>query len=313
MVLPLTVAEGVAAVVLLGAFVVHELHTKHPMLDVRVFTNRAFSGASGAVALTFFALFGSLFALTQYLQLVHGYSPLAAGVRALPFAVAMGATSPLSALAARRLGVRAVVPTGLAMMGIGVGLLSFLHPATPYLDVVGAVVVMGAGMGLVMAPASEVIMTSVPPERAGLASAVNDTVREVGGSLGVAIIGSVVSAGFRSHLHTSGLPLAAARSARSSIAAAEAVAAHAGSQGAPLVASAHSAFTAGLSYGFKVGAVVALAGAVGTALLIPRKAHQASTQGRFLPERGDAGGRACKVATMRDRVSDGSITSSISK
>jgi hypothetical protein len=216
-------------------------------------------------------------------------------------------------VAARRLGVRSVVPTGLALMGIGVGLLSFLHPTTPYLDVAGAVVVMGAGMGLVMAPASEVIMTSVPPERAGLASAVNDTVREVGGSLGVAIIGSVVSAGFRAHLATGGLPGAAARNARSSIAGAEAVAAHAGTHGAALVTSAHSAYTAGLSYGFRAGAAVALAGAVGAALLIPRKNHQASTQGRFLPSLDGTGGQARNVATMRDRVAAGSITSSISK
>jgi MFS family permease len=229
-----------------------------------------------SVALTFFALFGTLFALTQYLQLVHGYSPLAAGVRALPFAVAMGALSPLSAVAARRLGVRTVVPTGLALMGVGVGLLSFLHPATPYLDVVGAVVIMGAGMGLVMAPASEVIMTSVPQDRAGLASAVNDTVREVGGSLGVAVIGSLVSAGFRAHVTTTGLAPTAAHTARSSVAAADAVAAQAGSQGAALISSAHSAYTIGLSHGFKVAAAVALVGAVGAALLIPRREAKAA-------------------------------------
>jgi hypothetical protein len=126
-------------------------------------------------------------------------------------------------------------------------------------------------MGLVMAPASEVIMTAVPAHQAGLASAVNDTVREVGGSLGVAIVGSLVSAGFRTHLATGGLSPAAAHAARSSLTAAETVAAQAGPHGAALVASAHSAYTTAMAQGFEVAAVVALLGAIGAAILIPRR------------------------------------------
>jgi EmrB/QacA subfamily drug resistance transporter len=260
-----TLIEAGAAAVVIGGFIVWELRSAHPMIDIRVFANRAFSGAAGAVALTFFALFGSLFALTQYLQLVHGYSTLGAGVRALPFALATGALSPLSSIAARRLGVRIVVPAGLALMGAGLLWLAQVHPATPYLDIAGAVTIMGAGMGLVMAPASETIMSSLPVHQAGVGSAVNDTVREVGGALGVAVIGSLVSAGYRSHLHlSSALPANVVHTARSSIAAADGV-------GPSVSGAAHSAFTTAMSQGFEVAAGVALIGAVLAYLRIPSK------------------------------------------
>jgi hypothetical protein len=220
-----TIGEAAA----IGGFIAWELRRAHPMIDLRVFANRAFSGAAAAVALTFFALFGSLFALTQYLQLVHGYSALAAGVRV-------------------------VIPSGLVLMGAGLAWLAQAGPTTPYLDLAGAVVVMGAGMGLVMAPASETIMSSLPAHQAGVGSAVNDTVREVGGALGVAVIGSVVSA---------------ADQARASIAAADAIAAHTGPAGPVVTAAAHQAYTTGMTHGFEVAAAVALVGAVATAWRIP--------------------------------------------
>ena len=118
---PRTLAElGILAVAFAG-FVIWEARSSNPMIDVRVFTSRAFSAASGALALTFFALFGSLFVLTQYLQLVQGYTTLAAGVRALPFAIAMAGVSPLSSVLARRFGVRAVIPAGLLLMAADCG------------------------------------------------------------------------------------------------------------------------------------------------------------------------------------------------
>jgi EmrB/QacA subfamily drug resistance transporter len=263
-----TIGEAAFAALVICGFVVWELRSAHPMIDIRVFANRAFSGAAGAVALTFFALFGSLFALTQYLQLVHGYSALAAGIRALPFALAMGALSPLSSIAARRFGVRMVVPSGLALMGIGLLWLAQAQPATPYADLLGAVALMGAGMGLVMAPASETIMSSLPLHQAGVGSAVNDTVREVGGALGVAVIGSLVSAGYRSHLHLSStLPASVVETARSSIAAADAV-------GPSVSPAAHAAFTNAMSQGFEVAAGVAIVGAVLAFLRLPAKADR---------------------------------------
>ena len=266
----LTLLEAAAAVILIGAFIVYELRSSHPMIDIRVFANRAFSGAAASVTLIFFTLFGSLFALTQYLQLVHGYTALSAGIRALPFAAAMGALSPLSTVLAGRLGVRRVLPSGLVLMAAGLAWLAQAQPTTPYLTVMGAVVLMGAGMGLVMAPASTVIMNSLPLHQAGAGSAVNDTVREVGGALGVAVIGSLVSAGYRAHLHLPAvLPASVAHIARSSIAAADIVAQRAGAASPAITTSAHSAFTTAMGHGFEVAAAVALIGAVVTWLRLP--------------------------------------------
>ena len=143
----------------------------------------------------FFALFGSLFVLTQYLQLVHGYSPLSAGLRALPFALAMAAVSPVSPVLAQRLGARVIIPAGIALMGAGLLDLSTAQVHTAYPPLAVAVAIMGTGMGLVMAPASTTIMTTVPAHQAGAGSAINDTIREVGGALGIAIVGSLAAGG----------------------------------------------------------------------------------------------------------------------
>lgn len=271
---PLTLAEAGGAVALLAGFVMWELRSSHPMMDVRVFANRAFSAASASVALVFFVLFGSLFALTQYLQLVHGYSPLSAGLRALPFAVGMGLASAVSARLVGRFGIRWVVPAGLALMAGGLVRLGQVAPLTPYPAMMWAVLVMGLGMGLVMAPASESIMTTLPPAQAGVGSAVNDTVREVGGSLGVAVLGSIVSAAYQARVAVRGLPSGLAHAVRSSVAAADRVAAGAGSSGAPLAAQAHRAFTSAMGTGFDVAAGVAIAGAVVLTIALPRPRAQ---------------------------------------
>ncbi len=246
------------------------------MIDLRVFANRAFSAATASVGLTIFALMGSLFVLTQYLQLVHGYSPLAAGVRALPFAAALGVMAPLSTVLTERLGAKRVVPGGLALMGLGLLDLSRVGVDSPYSGIALAVAVMGAGMGLVMAPASTTIMATVPSHQAGVGSAVNDTVREVGGALGVAVVGSLSAALYRHQL--SGVltahhaPVGVIRLADGSIAAADAVGAHVGGpSGAALVAAAHTAFTSAMATGMQVAAAVALAGAVACYVTLPRR------------------------------------------
>ena len=132
-----------------------------------MFAVRAFSAAAASVTVIFFSLFGSLFVLTQYLQLVHGYSPLSAGVRALPFAIAMAAVSPVSTVLAGRFGSRVVIPAGIVLMAAGLLDLSTAGVHTSYPPLAVAVAIMGAGMGLVMAPASTTIMTTVPAHQAG--------------------------------------------------------------------------------------------------------------------------------------------------
>jgi EmrB/QacA subfamily drug resistance transporter len=266
---PVTLVEALAGVVVFAAFVLRELRIPHPLIDVRVFRHRAFSAATGAIALTFFALFGSLFALTQYLQLVRDYSPLSAGLRALPFAAAVMVTAPISTLLVRRFGARVVVPAGLIGMGAGLLLLTGSTTTTDYAILAVDVAIMGAGMGLVMAPASESIMSVLPPERAGVGSAVNDTVQELGGSLGVAVIGSVVSASFRQAIDASALPTGLLQAARPSIAAANATAAQAGGLAGRVVEVAHDSFTTAMTSGFAVAGWTALAGAIVAAIFLP--------------------------------------------
>jgi len=273
---PVTLAEAAAGLALLGGFAWWELRIPEPLIDLRVFAVRAFSAAAASVTVIFFALFGSLFVLTQYLQLVHGYSPLSAGVRALPFALAMAAASPISPVLAARLGVRVVIPAGIALMGAGLLDLSTAGVHTSYPPLAVAVAIMGAGMGLVMAPASQVIMTTVPAHQAGAGSAVNDTIREVGGALGIAIVGSLSAALFRSRLGSTltaaHVPHRVTDLASSSIAAADAAGRQAGgARGAELVSAAHSAFVSAMAISIRVAAAVALAAAIGAVFTLPRR------------------------------------------
>ena len=270
-----TLAEAAGGLVALAIFVWWELRVDQPLIDLRIFSSRAFSAASGSITVTFFALFGSLFVFTQYLQLVHGYSPLSAGVRALPFAFATGAVSPLSPVLARRLGNRAVISAGLALMGLGLLDLSTAQVGTGYPALALAVAIMGAGMGLVMAPASSTIMTTVPAHQASAGSAVNDTIREVGGTLGVAVVGSLAAAVYRSRLttrlathHAHGFVV---HIATGSIAAADAVGTSIGGvRGDEILRAAHDTFTTAMALGMRVAGGIAVAGAVAAIVVIPR-------------------------------------------
>jgi EmrB/QacA subfamily drug resistance transporter len=271
-----TLAEIAAGLATLAVFVWWELRIAHPLVDLRIFASPAFSTAAASVTVIFFALFGSLFVLTQYLQLVHGYSPLSAGLRALPFALAIGAASPLSPILAKRFGTRLVIPAGMALMGIGLLDLSTAGVHTAYPPIALAVAIMGAGMGLVMAPASSTIMTTVPAHQAGAGSAINDTIREVGGALGIAIVGSLAAAVYRSRLthvltarQTPGLVV---HIATSSVAAADAAGKQVGgAPGSELVAAAHSAFVNAMAMGLRVAAGVALISAVAAIFALPRR------------------------------------------
>jgi EmrB/QacA subfamily drug resistance transporter len=271
-----TLAEVAVGLAALGAFVWWELRTSHPLIDLRIFARRAFTASAAAVTVIFFALFGSLFVLTQYLQLVHGYSPLSAGVRALPFALAMGAMSPLSPVLAQRLCGRVIIPLGMAMMGIGLLDLSTAGVHTSYPPLAVAVAIMGAGMGLVMAPASTTIMATVPGHQAGAGSAINDTIREVGGALGIAVIGSISAAAFTSRLGSAltaaHVPGPAQHAATGSIAAADMVSSRVGgAAGAELASAAHQAFVTAMSLGLRVAAAIALASAVAAIFALPRR------------------------------------------
>jgi EmrB/QacA subfamily drug resistance transporter len=176
----------------LALFIAYESRRDDPLLDVTFFRNARFSAATGSIGIAFFSLFGFTFLVTQYFQFVRGYAPLESGLRTLPFAVGAGITAPLAARAALRWGTTRVVALGLLNMSIGFFVMSRIDADTAYWGpVVIAMVVMASGLSLVTSPCTDAVMGSLPLAKAGVGSAVNDISREVGGTLGVAVTGSV--------------------------------------------------------------------------------------------------------------------------
>jgi EmrB/QacA subfamily drug resistance transporter len=248
-----------AAIVFLGLFGWWELRSKDPMLQLRWFKNPGFSTAAGAITLVFFAMFGTFFLFTQYLQLVLGYGTLEAGVRMLPMALVMMVAAPNSARLAERFGPKRVVAGGLATVAVGLLAMSFATADSSYWQVVLALMIMSAGMGSSMAPSTATIMGSLPMGKAGVGSAVNDTTRELGGALGVAVLGSLTASTYSSGVAdiASKLPASAAAAARSSLGAAIQVGQQVGGAGGDaLVRAAQVAYTHGMSNGLRVGALV---------------------------------------------------------
>jgi EmrB/QacA subfamily drug resistance transporter len=254
-------AAGALAAVALVAFVVWQRRVEEPLLDVRLFENPRFTAASATVTVLFFALFGFLFLSTQYLQFVLGYSPSAAGVRVLPYAAAMIVFAPLSSMLVARLGTKRVVTTGMALFSTGLAFAATATTSSGYGRLAIALLLMGAGMGLAGAPATESIMGSLPPDRANFGSAVNDTTRELGGALGVAIVGSIMSSLYTTQLSDrlpDDVPAPVAAAARESLGAGVAVG---GSVGAHIADAAREAFIHAMSRASIVAALVAALGA----------------------------------------------------
>jgi EmrB/QacA subfamily drug resistance transporter len=284
-------AAFVVGGVLLVSFALWELRSPHPMLDVRFFKNPRFSAASLAVTFVFFAMFGSLFFLSQYMQFVLGYDALQTGVRLIPVAAVLMVAAPSSSLLTRRFGTKFVVAGGLGIVAGGLLVLGQATVTSGYPLVVGALVLLGLGMGTAMAPATDSIMGSLPPERAGVGSAVNDTTREVGGALGVAILGSLAATRFTSAMSGSpalrGLPSQAVEAATNSIGGAVSVAARlAGtplvSAAAPLLTAARSAFVEAMTYAVTIGAGAAVLGALVALVFLPARPRATAYDDRDL-------------------------------
>jgi hypothetical protein len=217
-------------------------------------------------------MFGSIFLLTQHLQFVLGYTPLQAGIRLMPVATLIVAAA-LSSRLTDRFGTKIVVVSGLVIVSIALFLLTTLSVTSGYLPVALSIAILGLGMGTTMAPATDSIMGSLPLGKAGVGSAMNDTTRQVGGALGVAIVGSIMSSSYSSHMAAAvkGLAPAAAAAARNSVGAATAVAGQAGPAGASLLRSAHVAFINAMGDAVMVAAGVALLGAVVSLLFLPAR------------------------------------------
>ena len=272
-----TLAGVVVAVALLAAFVWWERRTEQPLLDVRLFHNMRFTAASLAITLGFFALFGFIFLVTQYLQLVQGYTALQAGVRTVPFALAMGIGSVSAPRIVERSGTKLVVAGGLFLMALGFSLAATNQAATPYRDIAVQMLLLGAGLGTAITPATESILGSLPRENAGVGSAVNDTTREVGGTLGVAVLGSIMASLYGGRigdvLARTPLPSGLQAAARDSLAAALVIAARTGGTvGARIAASARDAFVHAFQVGSTVTGGVALLGAAVALMFLPSRA-----------------------------------------
>ena len=269
-----------AAVVLLIAFIVWELHTTHAMLPLRFFKNMSFTGANVALTLITFSMFGCFFFLSQYLQSVHSYSPLQAGVRLLPMAFAAFVGALSSAWIAQKIGTKITVAIGI-LLAAG-GLYYFYHIAaidTKYLNIAIGMIITALGMGITMSPATNSIMGSIPVDEAGVGSAMNDTTRQIGGALGVAVLGTLLNSAYALHIDKivwpAPLSTEAVTKIRGSIQGAQIVAATAQQQSPALaqfiVKNADEAFTYGMAHALLVAAIIMAVTAVLALFIVPTR------------------------------------------
>ncbi|MFI7551192.1 MFS transporter [Micromonospora sediminimaris] len=277
---PLVWASILGGVAVLAWFVRHERRSSHPALDVRLFRVPRFAAPVAMIGLVFFAAMGVMFFSSFYLQLVRGYSPLETGLLFLPFAVAQLVFAPRSATMVRRYGSRAVSVVGLVLTSVALSAFAFVDAATPIWLVLVAFFLQGVGMANIMPPATESIMSALPREKAGVGSAISNTIRQVAAALGVAVIGSVLAAGYRNGIEPAlvDLPPAAGTAVGESLAGAYAAAGQLGPAGPQLIAAANDSFVSAMHLSATLAALVAAAG-----ILVAL---------RFMPGRATTGGPA---------------------
>ena len=272
---PMILVSFTVAAIVLASFVVWERRSDHPMLNLEFFKNPRFTAANISITLVFFALFGSLFFLTQYLQFVLGYSALQAGYRVAPIALVLIVVSPITGRLVNRVGNKILVVFGMAVVAGGLWFLSTATIDSGYGHVLVSIMILGTGMALAMTPATESIMGSLPLAKAGVGSAMNDTTRQVGGALGVAILGSVFASAYTAALRPvlSGLPAPTTQQALSSVGAAIGIGTKVGgAAGHAIVTAAKTSFIHAMDRGLIVGTSIALVGAFVALLWLPSRA-----------------------------------------
>jgi EmrB/QacA subfamily drug resistance transporter len=297
-----TLSSFALTAVLAAAFVTWERRTERPMLDLSLFGNPRFTAASVSVAISFFALSGFIFLVTQYFQFLKGYGPLSTGVRLLPVASCVAIFSILGARLAVRVGTKLVVSFGLFAMAAFYLWVATASAQTGFGTIAAQMVVLGTGMGLSSAPATEAIMGVVPKAKAGVGSAVNDATRLLGGTLGVAVIGSVYASLYASRLTTVlpiGSPASVVRAAHASVGAGLTAAGKLASAGHPALASrVHAAAAAAFFHGFHaanyLAAGVAAAGAVMALALLPAYPNANNDAAAELPALGSSATAAAR-------------------
>jgi EmrB/QacA subfamily drug resistance transporter len=274
---PEVVGTFVLGLMVLGAFGLWELHTPTPMLDIRFFENPRFSAASGAITITFLTLFGMIFLLTQYLQSVLQYSTVEAGAVLVPMSIVMMVFAPLSPRWVHRFGNKLVVGFGMGSAATALVLMTTLDVNSSTIHVILITLVLGMGVAHIMAPATDSIMGSVPKEKAGVGSAMNDTTRQVGGAIGVALLGSIAASSFSSHMSSQlagKVPSSLVHAAGDSIGTALDTASRASAAtGAKIAEAARTSFVAGFHTAVLVAAVILVMGAVAVLRWLPARAH----------------------------------------
>lgn len=298
-------AFGVGTVTAL-VFVAWEMHRDEPMLDIRLFANRGFSASSVGLALLFFAMSGAVFLQAQYLQFVLDYTPLAAGFALVPAAIGMLLGTGAGAHMGATLGGRRTVTAGLVIATGGVALQAALVDGTSYLPTGVGLLLFGLGAGITMPSATDIIMSTLPPARAGVGSAVNDTVRELGGALGVAVIGSIAATGYASSLEAEladlpALPDTARALAVDNVGGALHVSQSLGAQGGELASVARSAFVDSMSTGLWVAAGTALFATLIAWRYLPRDAAPAGPDGHGHGHGHGHGGHTERTGHGHDR------------
>ncbi|MFF0312987.1 MFS transporter [Streptosporangium sp. NPDC004379] len=264
------------AVLALGGFVLWERRSAHPMLPLELFRNRNFSGSSFSIVLMSFGAGALLLMLTQYLQFVLGYGAMKAGLALLPYAVAAAVFNILGAALGQKVSTRTLAAAGLAVMALGFGALAFMTADTGYGLLITGLMLMGVGAGIAGPAVYATLMGAVPPQHAGVGSALNDTVQQVGMALSVAVLGSVLAGVYRSSM-----PESAPAEARDSVA----VALRLGDPG--LARTARESFVSAMAFGSWVGVAFTLAAAV-LAFVLLRPVVAASPAAR--PGLVEAGG-----------------------
>ncbi|MEU6367231.1 MFS transporter [Streptomyces sp. NPDC046931] len=265
-----TIAAGLAV---LALFVVFEKRSDHPSIDVTYFKNKVFSAAIAAIALVFFALMGVTFFSVFYTQSVRGYSPLQTGLLMLPLAAAQMIFAPRARLLVDRFGNRATTTAGMIVIAAMLAAFAALKADTPIWILEVVFFLMGTGMAHIMTPTSVVIMQALPREKAGSASALSNTFRQVGGALGIAVLGSVLSTTYRDRVEDklAFLPAGVRHTAGESIEATLGVAEKLGPNGKALISPANDAFLHAMHVTALWGAGVAVIGALVVALFLPGK------------------------------------------
>ncbi|MFD4028993.1 MFS transporter [Streptomyces sp. NPDC058637] len=273
-------APLLGGLLVLTLFVLHQKRSSHPSIDISYFRKPAFSAAVAAIALVFFALMGVTFFSAFYLQSVRGYSALQSGLLVLPLAAAQMIFAPRARLVVDRFGARAVCTVGMLLVAGGLAAFALFGTDTPVWVMCVVFFVQGTGMAHIMPPVTVAVMQALPRERAGSGSAINNTFRQVGGALGIAVLGSVLSTVYRGGIegHLAGVPAAARDVAGESIEATLGVAAGMGPAGPPLIAAANDAFISAMHVTALGSAAVALIGALVVGLFLPGRSPHPSVE-----------------------------------